>query len=351
MLLKELSELNGVSGNEKPVRDFILAHLKDRLQDNLNSFRTDQIGNLLIERKGVGKEFGENLPKVLVCAHMDEIGLMITEITADGYLKFQTVGGIESGILIAKTVVFDSGLQGVIGLKAVHLQKTEERKKIPDIEDLYIDIGASSKAEAENVVKLGDYVTFPTIFEEIGSGLYKGKALDDRVGCAAIMELLEQDYPCDLTAVFTVQEEVGLRGSKVVSNYLQADLALVVEATRAADFTESERENWIVTLGNGPACSLMDSATVYKPGLIQKVMAAAAKNNIPLQFRQGAAAANDAGNIHQAGIGISTITLSVPCRNIHTMSSIISKNDYQHCVRLLQCILNDIHYFLNLNIS
>jgi endoglucanase len=351
MLLKELSELNGVSGDEKTVRDFILEHLKHRLQGKLNSCRTDQIGNLLIEKKGIEKGSDVKMPKILVCAHMDEIGLMVTDITAEGYLKFQTVGGIEPGILIAKTVIFNSGLQGVIGLKAVHLQKTEERKKIPDIDDLYIDIGASSKTEAENVVKLGDYVTFPTIFEEIGSGLYKGKALDDRVGCAVIMELLEQDYPCDLTAVFTVQEEVGLRGSKVVSNYLQADLALVVEATSAADFTESERENWIVTLGNGPACSLIDSATIYKPGLVQKVITAAEKNSIPLQFRQGAAAANDAGNIHQAGIGIPTITLSVPCRNIHTMSSMISKNDYQHCVWLLQCILNDIHYFLNLNIS
>jgi Cellulase M and related proteins len=129
MLLKELSELNGVSGNEKTVRDFILEHLKYRLQEKLNSCRTDQIGNLLIEKKGIEKGSGEKMPKVLVCAHMDEIGLMVTEITADGYLKFQTVGGIEPGILIAKTVVFSGGLQGVIGLKAVHLQKTEERKK------------------------------------------------------------------------------------------------------------------------------------------------------------------------------------------------------------------------------
>ncbi|UWG99107.1 M42 family peptidase [Dehalobacter sp. DCM] len=339
MLLKDLCEINGVSGNEKAVRDYILANIRN----DVTACRVDRIGNLIVEKK----LDCDDRPKVLLCAHMDEVGLLITEITAEGYLKFKPVGGIDPAVLMSKTLIVNNAVHGVIGLKAVHLQKPEERKKIPDSDDLYIDIGAANKEEAEKLVKLGDYASFLTVFEEIGDiGLYKGKALDDRVGCAILMELLKQDFPCHIIAAFTVQEEVGLRGSKVLSNTIEADLAINIEATGAADYSEADREDWVVELGRGPACSLIDSATIYRPDAIKKVMETARTNHIPLQFRQGTRAANDAGNIHQAGTGIPTITLSVPCRNIHTMSSLISRQDYAHCLELVKCMLNNLNHFI-----
>ncbi|RNC28802.1 MAG: putative aminopeptidase YsdC [Candidatus Dichloromethanomonas elyunquensis] len=330
MLLKELCQINGVSGNEKRVRDFIL----ERIQDKVDSWQMDKIGNLVVKKKPSSSD----QPIVLLCAHMDEVGLFITEITADGYLKFQPVGGIDPQILVSKPVSIGS-IQGVIGTKAIHLQRKEERKQILNFEELYIDIGANTKEEAEKEVKIGDYAFFNSHFEIIGQDYLKAKALDDRIGCALIMEILDSSFACGIIAAFTVQEEIGLRGSKVISNYVQPDFAIIVEATRAADIEEENEEAWSVELSKGPACSLMDSATIYQSRLIQKVSNIARNHHIPLQFRKSTAAANDAGNIHKGGTGVPTITLSVPCRNIHSMSSVICKTDYEYCLSLLRLIL------------
>ncbi|HHV64178.1 MAG TPA: M42 family metallopeptidase [Peptococcaceae bacterium] len=338
MLLKELCEQQGVSGNEKNLRDYILKLIKGKV----NSYKVDKIGNLLAENKSADA----NPFKIVLLAHMDEVGLLITDITSEGYLKFQPVGGINPQTLVAKTIKCGQDqILGVIGSKAIHLQKPEDRKKNLNLEDLYIDIGANSKEEAEEKVKIGDYAFFTTKFEQFNTGLYKAKAFDDRVGCAIIIEILASKYNCDLIAAFTVQEEVGLRGSKVISNYLEADLAIVIEATNANDLGEKPPEERVVELGKGPALSLMDSATIYKSELIRKVTALAADHQIPLQFRKGTAAANDAGNIHQAGKGIPTITLSVPCRYIHSPNSLIYKGDYENCRKLVQVILNNSQVF------
>lgn len=333
MLLKELCLLNAVSGNEQPVRDYI----RSQLITKVDSLKTDKMGNLLAEKKGTETGF----PKVVISAHMDEIGLFITEITAEGYLKFLPVGSIDPVILLAKPVKIND-IYGVIGSKAIHLQKPDERKQVLQIDQLYIDIGASSKEEAEQVVNLGDYAVFTSDFQCFGSDYYKAKALDNRAGCAVIMQILAGKYSCDLTALFTVQEETGLRGSQVASNYLAADLAIVVETTKASDIMEAEREDWTVELGQGPACSIMDSSTIYKPELIKKTVHTAQKKGIPIQLRQGTAAANDAGKIHLAGSGIPVLTISIPCRYIHTMNSIISKKDYDNCLKLLDAILSEI---------
>ena len=214
MLLKHLSELNGVSGNEKAVRDYIVENIKDKI----DSYKIDKIGNLLVEKKG---SRGHS-PRIVLSAHMDEVGLFITEITAEGYLKFQTIGYIDVNILVSKPIIINNSIHGVIGSKAIHLQKTDERKQDFLIEQLCIDIGSTSKEDAEQHVKLGDYAAFTTKFEIFGSALYKGKALDDRAGCAVMMEVLEQTFDCNLTVVFTVQEELGLRGSDRKSTRLNS---------------------------------------------------------------------------------------------------------------------------------
>lgn len=333
MLLKTLSELNGTSGAEGSVRDF----LRQQLEPFVDTIVVDKMGNLIATKKA-------HLPgpKIMLTAHMDEVALMITDITSDGYLKFQPVGGIDARILVSKPVQINDTLVGVIGSKAIHLQKLSERQKALSIDKLYIDIGAKSKEDAAGKVKLGDYAYFMTKCEPFGEGLYKGKAFDDRVGCALLVELLKKDYSFPLVAAFTVQEEVGLRGAKVAAYHVAPDFAIVLEGTVAADVSDREEDGWVTELGKGPACSLMDRTTLYSPKLIQWVVDLAREKGIPLQFRRGTSGGNDAGSIHISKAGIPTIVLSVPCRYIHSFASVISEHDYTACLNLVHELLDDL---------
>ncbi|TGE33511.1 M42 family metallopeptidase [Desulfosporosinus sp. Sb-LF] len=333
MLLKSLSELNGTSGAERLVRDF----LRQQIEPYVDSVIIDKMGNLIATKNGHRPG-----PKIMITAHMDEVALMIVEITSDGFLKFRPVGGIDPRILVSKPVLINETIIGVIGAKAIHLQKPAERQKALPLDQLYIDIGAKSKEEASSKVKLGDYAYFMTKCESFGEGLYKGKAFDDRVGCAILVELLKKDYDFPLVAAFTVQEEVGLRGAKVAAYHISPDFAIVLEGTVAADVSDREEEGWVTEVGKGPACSLMDRATLYTPKHIQWVTDIARQMGIPLQFRRGSSGGNDAGSIHVSKIGIPTVVLSVPCRYIHSCASVISEKDYAACLNLVDELLNDL---------
>ena len=332
MLLKSLSELNGTSGAEVLVRDF----LRQQIEPYVDTLSVDKIGNLIATKNGhlTG-------PKVMLTAHMDEVALMIMEITSEGFLKFQPVGGIDARILVSKPVQINQSLVGVIGAKAIHLQKRSERQRALSFDQLYIDIGAKSKEDASSKVKLGDYAYFMTKCEPFGEGLYKGKAFDDRVGCAILVELLKRDYNYPLVAAFTVQEEVGLRGAKVAAYHLAPDFAIVIEGTVAADVSEYKEEGWVTELGKGPACSLLDRTTLYSPKLIHWVTDLARQKGILLQFRRGTSGGNDAGPIHISQAGIPTIVLNVPCRYIHSFASIISEKDFTACLKLVDELLKD----------
>ncbi|KLU58950.1 putative aminopeptidase YsdC [Peptococcaceae bacterium CEB3] len=333
MLLKALSELNGASGAEKPVRDY----LRQVLEPFADEVVADTLGNLIVRKKG--RVSG---PLVMLAAHMDEVALMITGITPDGLLKFRPVGGMDPRILPAKTVkVGPEQLAGVIGLKAIHLSKVQERRKSPDFDKLCIDIGAKSKEEAERVVQLGDYAYFDTEFETLGEGYFKGKALDDRIGCAVLAEVLQRDYDLPLAGVFTVQEEVGLRGAKVAAFRLEPDFAIVVEGTVSADMPEVKDRDWVTQLGQGPACSLMDKATLYAPRLVRKTEEIARRRGIPLQFRRGSSGGNDAGVIHLSQKGVPTLALSVPCRYIHSWASIAAEADFRATVELVDALIRE----------
>lgn len=340
MLLKSLSELNGTSGAEGLVRDF----LRLEIEPFVDSIHVDKMGNLIAAKN-------EHLtgPKVMICAHMDEVALMIVDITSDGFLKFRPVGGIDARILVSKPVKINESLVGVIGAKAIHLQKKSERQKALSFDQLYIDIGAKSKEDASSKVKMGDYAYFMTNCEPFGEGLYKGKAFDDRVGCAIIVELLKKDYDFPLVAAFTVQEEIDLRGAKVAAYHIAPDFAIVIEGTVAADVLDREEEGWVTELGKGPACSLMDRATLYSPKLIQWVTDIARQKGIPLQFRRGSSGGNDAGPIHVSKAGIPTIVLSVPCRYIHSFASVISETDYKACLNLVDELLKELPRKLGVN--
>ena len=317
MLLKELTEASGVSGNEKEVRDLIISEIKDYV----DSYKIDRIGNIIAYKKG--KDIGK---KLMVTAHMDEVGLMIKDIDNDGFLKFMTVGGIDKRILVSKPVLVGKDkLPGVIGAKPIHLQKPDERTKALNIEELYIDIGARSKEEAEKYVSVGDYAIFDSEYIEFGEELIKAKALDNRVGCSLLIKLIREVTDISFYAVFTVMEEVGLVGAGPAAFEVNPDYAIILEGTLCYDMPKLDTHLIPTYLNKGPAISLIDRTTIYNKDLRNKIVEIAEKNNIPYQFRKTSMGGNDSGKIHTTREGSITATISVPCRYIHSPASVMSK--------------------------
>jgi len=278
--------------------------------------------------------------KVMLCAHMDEVGFIITGIGEDGMLKFKTVGGIDPRVLVSKRVlVGEKACPGVLGIKAIHLQEPEERQNAVKVKQMYIDIGATSKEDASQVVQPGDYAVFDSSYVEFGDDKVKAKALDDRAGCAILVELVKHQYDCDIYACFSVQEEVGLRGAEVLGYSINPDLALVVEATTCSDVPDVEEHMYTTVMEKGPAITIMDSASYANKELVEMLVNTAQREGIPFQFKKGAAGGNDAGRIHLAREGIKTASISIPCRYIHSPSSVMDMNDYSNTIRLISAFL------------
>ncbi|MBU5311097.1 M42 family metallopeptidase [Tissierella carlieri] len=333
MLLKQLTELSGVSGNEKEVRDFIISEIKDYV----DSFKIDGIGNIIAYKKG------KNTNKTLmVTAHMDEVGLLVKEIDNIGLLKFTTVGGIDKRILVSKPVLVGKNkIMGVIGAKPIHLQKREEWVRALSIDELYIDIGAKSKEEAEKLVSIGDYVSFASDYVEFGESLVKAKALDNRVGCSILVNLIKEVKDVSFYAVFTVMEEVGLVGAGPAAYEVNPDISIVLEGTLCYDMPKLDTHLVPTYLNKGPAISLIDRTTVFNHEFRKKIVSIAEKNNIPYQYRKTSMGGNDSGKIHTTKEGSITTTISVPCRYIHSPASVMSKNDYDNTYLLLKAILSE----------
>ena len=227
-LVKELCAISGPSSYEEAVRAVIRA----KAAPYADSMRVDALGNLIVFKKGK-KATGNAL---MLCAHMDEVVMIIQSIDDNGYLRFKFLGGVDRRVVLGKPVwIGDSRIPGVIGLKAYHLVSEEEEKKVPKLEDLYIDIGARSREEAEEIVEPGDYAVFSNECVEFGSGFLKAKAIDDRLGCAILLKLMEQDLPMDVNFVFTVQEEIGTRGAFGAAFSITPEIAVIFEGTTAAD--------------------------------------------------------------------------------------------------------------------
>lgn len=331
MLLKLLTEASGVSGNEKEVRDLIISQIKDYVDD----IRIDKLGNLIVYKKGKRNE-----NTLMVTAHMDEVGLMVTDIDSSGLLKFIPVGGIDKRILVSKPVtVGENKLMGVIGAKPIHLQKKKEWFNALEIEDLYIDIGAKSKEDAENNVQIGDYVAFHSSYTEFGNKLIKAKALDNRVGCSILIQLLKEIENINFYGVFTVMEEVGLVGAGPAAYSVNPDISIILEGTLCYDLPELESHLIPSYLGGGPAISLIDRTTIYKASIRNKIVNIAEENEIPYQFRKTSMGGNDSGKIHISRDGSITATISVPCRYIHSPASVMSLDDYNNTYSLLREIL------------
>ncbi|EPR13324.1 M42 family metallopeptidase [Ruminiclostridium papyrosolvens] len=335
ILIKELTELNGVSGNENEVREYI----KSKINGLCDSIEVDTIGNIIAYKKGSSGRL-----KVMLSAHMDEVGFMVSGYMEKGFLKFKTVGGIDSRILPGKRVVIGKKrLKGVIGAKPLHQQSPEERERIAKIKDLYIDIGAETKEEAEKLAPLGEFVAFDSDYVELGNDCIKAKALDDRVGCAVLMEVLKYKFEFDLYACFTVQEEVGLRGAQVAAFKIMPDVALVLEGTTCADVPEVKPFDFSTELGNGAALTLVDRTCYSDRKLVQFLYDTAVKNGIKVQFKQTTTGGNDAGQIQRTGNGVKTASISVPCRYIHSPVSVMSRSDFECVERLTLAALNEMN--------
>ena len=347
MILEELSNAFGVSSVEGEVRKIIVEAVKDYA----DSWRIDTMGNLFVTRR-CRVETEVPPPKVMIAAHMDEVGFMISEVKSSGMLKFKPVGGFDRRILLGKAVVVGSErVPGVIGLKPVHLLKRSERHKVGSIDSMSIDIGANSDSNGQ--VKVGDFATFATEFGYLGGrpdeispdvGRVKGKAFDDRVGCAVLVELLKGDYPIDVVAVFTVQEEIGLRGAQVAAYAVDPDLAFVLECTAADDLPRQsdEADEGFPRLGDGPAITVMDRSFIADRKLVDLLIETAEAEGLPYQFKRPGIGGTDAGAVHTIREGVPSAVVSVPARYIHAPAAVLDLTDFWNTVKLMTAVLQKL---------
>ena len=330
--LKALCALDGVSGDEDRVRDFI----RRQAEPWAETVRTDALGNLIVHKRG-RKPAGN---KLLLCAHMDEVGLIVTRATEDGFLRFDFVGGVDRRVALGKPVVLGPDkIPGVIGMKAIHMLSAEERKKVPKTEALYLDIGAADKEEALSKVPLGTYGSFVGEPEELGDGLLKAKAIDDRVGCAILLELLKEDLPLDVTFAFTAQEEVGTRGAFGAAFSVTPEAALVLETTTAADLPGVEGARRVCAPGRGPVISYMDGGTIYDRSLFETLRRLAEERQIPWQVKEYIAGGNDARTIQRSKAGVRVAALSAAVRYLHAPASVGSLSDFEDMLKLTRAFL------------
>ena len=328
MLLSELTALRGPAGHEHEVREAIRREA-ERLLAACEGARvySDTMGNLYAHRPGTDK----TKKHVMLCAHMDEVGFIIRFATEEGLLRFAPVGGVDPRVIASRRVlVGETRIPGVIGFKAVHLMTDEEYERAPGYDMLSIDIGASSKEEAEKLCPPGTYATFDSAYREFGDGFVKAKALDDRVGCHVLLHALEKSgYAGNITCVFTVQEECGLRGAKIAANRVKPDLALMIEGTTANDMGDVPEHLSVTACGKGAVVSVMDKSAIMDHALRALAMAAAQENGIPMQLKRYVAGGTDAGPVHLSGSGVPCLVMAAPCRYIHSPASVCRLSDVE----------------------
>ena len=327
--LIEICSVDGTSGDESAVRDYILAHIAP------DEMKIDNLGNLLAFKKG--RKTPKN--KIMFAAHMDEVGFMVTDVTSDGFLRFGAVGGIDPRVVIGRAVRFKNGTHGVIGTKAVHQQSADERKKAPDFDGLLIDIGAANADEAAKHVSRGDCAVFDSDSFRFGDGFVKSKAIDDRAGCLIMMDMINGDPEYDAWYAFTVQEEIGTRGAKAAAFSVAPDIAVVLETTTACDIADTIGAKRVCELGKGCVVSFMDRSTIYDRELYQLARSEADRLGIPNQTKTLIAGGNDSGAIHVSRGGIRTCALSVPCRYLHSPACVIRESDMEATARLAKAVL------------
>ena len=346
-LLRSLCLAFGPSGCEDNVRELILEVGKKYCPD----YSVDSMGNLVFRFRP------ENATqKMMISAHMDEVGFMVHTVTDEGYLKFSTLGGIDERVLSGRCVTVGNEtrkISGVIISKAIHHQTAEERKKSTPAKDMLIDIGATSGEEAEKLVEIGDFGTFDSefyLFGEENAPQIKSKALDDRLGCAVMLLTMKKiasgeiKPTVEIDFCFTVREELGLSGAKVVAERLSPDYAIVLETTAIADVANVQPAMRVAEVGKGGVISLLDRSTIYDTGFVRYALDTADKHRIPAQVKRFVSGGNDAGHIHKSGKGVKCLALSAPTRYLHSPACVTALSDYEAIEALVAAILNDADF-------
>lgn len=330
-LIRELSLAFGPTGCEDEVARII----ESKISNLADSIKLDRMGNLIARMT-----FGNGSKKLMVSSHMDEVGFMVTEICEDGYLRFDTVGGISGSVLAGRRITLggkNEKVNGLIASKAIHHKSKEDREKVLSAERLYIDIGAANKEEAERYAEIGSFATFDSEFVLFGTNerRVKSKALDDRMGCAAMIEVIDslaKDRPSidlDVYFCFTVREEIGLSGALTAANTIAPNFALVLETTAIGDIADASPEARVADIGGGGVLSLMDRLTIYDRKFVDFLLNTAKQNDIKAQIKRYVSGGNDAGSIHKTGVGVRTAALSVPTRYLHSPACVASLDDYE----------------------
>lgn len=344
VLQKELSSLIGVSGYEDDVSDFILKKIeKENLVDKVWK---DNLGNILAVKEGTN---GSN--RILLDAHTDEIGFMISHIENKGFLRFVPIGGWDKRILLGQSVVIRSEPgkihRGIIGSKPPHLTSLNERKKIVEISDMYIDVGMDSKEELiRNNIKIGTTGTLFSPFVEFPNNMVRGKAFDDRTGCNVllhIMKLLKEGAPVKDTLLFNfaVQEEVGMRGAITGAFNLKPTIAIAIENTTAADVPGIKEAENPAYIGKGPAITVADKSIISSPKVNERLVKNAELDKIPYQIKKPMYGGTDAGKIHISREGVPSSVVSVPCRYIHSPTSLLKLEDILNTIRLIDAFIRN----------
>ncbi len=332
-LLEKLCNAMGVSGDESEVRRIVLEEVKPHADE----VKVDALGSVLVRKKGRGKK-----PlRVLLDAHMDEVGFMIVADDGDGFFQFGIVGDIDKRYLLGKQVIVGKDhTPGVIGAKPIHMTTSQERRHAIDVESMRIDLGPEGKA------KVGDRATFATKVRRVGPSILS-KAIDDRIGVAILIELLKHaPTHIELCLAFSVQEEIGRRGAKVAAYYFEPHLAIAVDSTPARDLPDYEgRENYTYNtkLGLGPAIYMANSSAIDDPRLVKFLAQTAEKHNIPYQFRQPGGGGTDAGAIQKSRAGVPVVSVSVPHRYTHSPISVSRVEDWKNTLNLLYLALKEIN--------
>ena len=345
MELKQLCELQGVSGREELVRAAIYEACVGVLgRENVT---IDRVGNVIARKRGRDAA----APHVMVSAHMDEVGLMVISATDEGLLHVRPIGGIDPRVLVSKRVKVgyavpekdgkpaQEPLNGVIGAMAIHQQTAEDRKRVLPIDQLYVDIGARDKDEALKKAPAGTPITFDTAFTPFGDGRILARALDDRIGCYNMLRLLTCDARGDTDFVDTCQAEVGCRGAAGAAFRLMPDIGLALEGTTANDMGDTPAVHHVCHVGQGVTVSFMDNASIANPELFKDMLALAKREGIPHQVKMSVSGGNEGGTMQRTGAGVRTCVLSVPCRYIHSPSTVCAASDIEAQYRLAKAFL------------
>lgn len=333
--IRELCALDGVSGREEAVRAYILSRLA--ASPAKMSVETDALGNVIARVEG-RKRAGRTL---LFDAHMDEVGFMIMGATDEGYLRFTSVGGIDPAVVYGRRVRVN-GHPGVIGGKAKHQCHGDEAKTAVTFDKLLIDIGADSKEKALKVAKPGDAAVFDSDYGKLGEDLFKARALDDRAGCALLLNLVSEVPDYDFVLAFTVQEEVGLRGAKTAAYGVGPDIAVAVDSTTAADTAGVAEDKQVCRVGGGPVVSFMDNRTLYDRALYEYILKTAGDIGVPAQTKSMVAGGNNAGSIQLSRGGVRVAAVSLPCRYIHSPSCVLAERDVEATAKLLKTLASSL---------